>query len=191
MFKYMGAKGNYKGAPYEINSDDVWQNVYNLYVENVPTEQRWERLYQFMDRAIENGMLDMSDVFEIENINDVKYAQQIFALKEKKARMAQQAMAEQQMQQNNQTQAQFVEMQTQSKIAVEQAKAQGKGQADLAVQQAKNEGSMVIEDLKAENQSEIEAQKHQQEIQKMQLDEAHVEAIARKVAQLLKENKSE
>ncbi len=189
MFKYMGTKGNFQGIPYEINSDDVWQNVYNLYVENVPTEQRWERLYQFMDRAIENGTLDMSDVFEIENINDVKYAQQIFALKEKKARMAQEAAAQQQMEQNNQTQAQFVQMQTDSKIAVEQAKAQGKGQADMAVQQAKNEGAMGLEDLKAENESEIEGQKHQQEIQKMQLDESHIEAIATKVAQLLKEDK--
>ena len=185
MFKYLGTKGNYNGSPYEINSDDVWQNVYNLYVENVPTEQRWERLYQFMDRAIEAGIIDMSDVFEIENINDVKYAQQIFALKEKKAKIAQQALAQQQMEQNNQTQAQFVQAQTESKIAVEQAKAQSKGQADLAVQQAKNEGAMALEDLKAENQADIEGQKHNQELQKIMLDESQVTEIANKVAQML------
>jgi hypothetical protein len=80
---------------------------YDIIIEDRPSDEAKQVLYQSMEKDIQTGVLDTSDVFTIANTYNLKDAQMILSFRAKKSRerMQQQAMQQQQMNGQIQTQA--------------------------------------------------------------------------------------
>lgn len=80
---------------------------YDIIIEDRPSDEAKQVLYQSMEKDIQTGVLDTSDVFTITNTYNLKDAQMILSFRAKKSRerMQQQAMQQQQMNGQIQTQA--------------------------------------------------------------------------------------
>jgi len=174
MLKYSQDRGMCDGIPYNVD-ENAWKNVYKCRVKNTPTAQRWERLYQFLDRYADNVMLDPDVVFAIEDCEDVKEAQLILVTAVKKARK--QAMLDAQFQQQHQQQL------NQAQIA---ATTDSKIKIDKSKELAKTQGALILENQKAGSALELEEKKSDDQILMMRLEEDQMDQIAKKVVSLLK-----
>jgi len=172
--KYNGKKGSYKGKNYEINPAETWEHIYGIHVRAMATKERWERLYQFIDRALDGGWLKMSTALDVENAEDVKDATLMFKIAESRATAQAQKEADYNMEKNMEQAQASIEATTQSKIAVDQSKETIKGQAALAVQTKKNEAVAMGKEMDLENQITI-----------MRLEDDQMDTIAKKVVSLL------
>lgn len=144
-------------APYQGYVQTIGQNTlellkfteenlpydYDIMIEDRPTDEQRQILYESMKKDIEQGLITSSEVMTVMNTFNLKQAQMIFDYKVKKARERQQEFSMQQQQQNGQ-------IQTQSALAVEQAKQQTlqlQLQADLMKIQAEKEWDYKIKQL--------------------------------------------
>lgn len=101
-------------------STDVSNYEYGILIENKPTDVERQRLQQYIQASLGdgvNGTLDMEDAIFIESIDNLKMAQKVLAYRIKKKR-------NQRMQEAQQQQAMNAQVQQQAALTAEQAKQQ-------------------------------------------------------------------
>jgi hypothetical protein len=101
-------------------STDVSNYEYGILIENKPTDVERQRLQQYIQASLGdgvNGTLDMEDAIFIESIDNLKMAQRVLAYRIKKKR-------NQRMQEAQQQQAMNAQVQQQAALTAEQAKQQ-------------------------------------------------------------------
>ena len=101
-------------------STDVSNYEYGILIENKPTDVERQRLQQYIQASLGdgvNGTLDMEDAIFIESIDNLKMAQKVLAYRIKKKR-------NQRIQEAQQQQAMNAQVQQQAALTAEQAKQQ-------------------------------------------------------------------
>lgn len=177
MIKYSGAEGNFGGNPYFIDASteaNTWRNVYKCRVKTTMNNERWNRLYEFLNRYIEMGYNIPPDVvFAIEDTDDVKEAEMLLADAVKRAEQTARGDAQYQFQMQEQQRKNAIADTTESKISIDKSKQLAKTQGDLILQNQKDNATLELQDKKTDD-----------EIRVMKLDESMIEQIAKKVLAL-------
>ena len=138
-------------------SADVTKHEFGIKIEDRPTEEQKQRLMQILQASVAQGQVDFEDAVYIEQIKNLKQAQQVLAYRIKKKRKEAEAKAMKQQQMNGQ-------IQMQSAQAAEQSKQQTL-QMELNLK-------MEMEKLKAQLQGQLQDQKYKYEIQIEELKQA-------------------
>lgn len=128
----------------------VSKHEFGVRIEDRPTEEQKQRLMAILQASVAQGQVDFEDAVYIENITNLKQAQQVLAyrIKRKKQEAEQKAMRQQQM--NGQ-------IQMQSAQSAEQAKQQ--------TIQVDTQAKMEMEKLKNELESRLLKQKYEYEME--------------------------
>ena len=138
-------------------SPSVSKHEFGVKIEDRPTEEQKARLMQILQASVAQGQVDFEDAVFIEQITNLKQAQQVLAYRIKRKREDAERKAKEMQQMNGQ-------IQQQSAQASEQAKQQ--------TVQVEMQAKMQMEKLKAELQSELQKQKYQFELELAGLREA-------------------
>ena len=128
----------------------VSKHEFGVKIEDRPTEEQKARLMQILQASVAQGQVDFEDAVFIEQITNLKQAQQVLSYRIKKKREEAQQQAMQQQQQNGQIQMQSAQSAEQSKQQTLQMEMQAK---------------MEMEKLKAELQSQLQKEKYQFELE--------------------------
>ena len=131
-------------------TNTVSKHEFGVKIEDRPTEEQKARLMQILQASVAQGQVDFEDAVFIEQITNLKQAQQVLAYRIKKKREEAQQQAMQQQQQNGQIQMQSAQSAEQSKQQTLQMEMQAK---------------MEMEKLKAELQSQLQKEKYQFELE--------------------------
>lgn len=131
-------------------SPSVSKHEFGVKIEDRPTEEQKARLMQILQASVAQGQVDFEDAVFIEQITNLKQAQQVLAYRIKRKREDAERKAKEMQQMNGQ-------IQQQSAQASEQAKQQ--------TVQVEMQAKMQMEKLKAELQSELQKQKYQFELE--------------------------
>ena len=137
-------------------SPNLSTHEYAFRVEDKPDDVAKQRLQQKLDIAVNRDQIDVDAAVMIENMDNVKVAQQYlaFKIKEKRERDMQDAMARQQ---------QNAELQTQSNIKSEQEKRK--------TLQLETDGDAYIEEVKGDIEKELEVLQAELDRQKVALEQ--------------------
>ena len=138
-------------------SADVGKHEFGVKIEDRPTEEQKQRLMQILQGSVAQGQVDFEDAVYIEQITNLKQAQQVLAYRIKKKREEAEQKAIRQQEMNGQ-------IQQQSAQAAEQAKQQ--------TLQMDSQMRMEMEKLKAELQSKLQQEKYKFEIQIEEMKQA-------------------
>lgn len=183
MLKYGGAKGTYKGSPYNVDASTesgLWKNVYCVHVKNTPTELRWERLYQWIDRFIDAGQMDPAVAFAIEKTDDLEEAQAMLIVMVKN------------MERKSQLAAQYeFEQQKEMKLADARAKVDSQIQIDTNKGKVKTQGELIVSNQKGAQALDLQDKKTDDQIQIMRLEDDQMDTIAKNVVHLLSQQNKE
>jgi hypothetical protein len=128
----------------------VSKHEFGVKIEDRPTEEQKARLMQILQASVAQGQVDFEDAVFIEQITNLKQAQQVLAYRIKKKREEAEAKAQRQQQQNGQIQQQAAQSAEQSKQQTIQMEMQIK---------------MEMEKLKSELQSKLQREKYEFEMQ--------------------------
>ena len=131
-------------------SPSVGRHEFGVKIEDRPTEEQKQRLMQILQGSVAQGQVDFEDAVFIEQITNLKQAQQVLAYRMKKKREEAQANAEKQQQMNGQ-------IQQQSAQAAEQSKQQ--------TMQMEMELKMKMEQMKSELASKLQKEKYEYELE--------------------------
>tara|TARA_R110000764_G_scaffold13000_5_gene37672 strand:+ start:1144 stop:3474 length:2331 start_codon:yes stop_codon:yes gene_type:complete len=131
-------------------SPSVSKHEFGVKIEDRPTEEVKARLMGILQNSVAQGQVDFEDAVYIEQITNLKQAQQVLSYRIKKKKEEAQANAEKQQQMNGQ-------IQQQSAQAAEQSKQQ--------TLQMEMEGKMEMEKLKAQLQSQLQKEKYEFEME--------------------------
>ena len=131
-------------------SPSVSKHEFGVKIEDRPTEEVKARLMGILQNSVAQGQVDFEDAVYIEQITNLKQAQQVLSYRIKKKKEEAQANAEKQQQMNGQ-------IQQQSAQAAEQSKQQ--------TLQMEMEGKMEMEKLKAQLQSQLQKEKYEFELE--------------------------
>lgn len=131
-------------------SPTVSKHEFGVKIEDRPTEEQKQRLMQILQASVAQGQVDFEDAVYIEQIKNLKQAQQVLAYRIKKKREEAEAKAQRQQQMNGQ-------IQMQSAQAAEQAKQQ--------TLQMEMQMKMEMEKLKSELQSKLQKEKYEYELE--------------------------
>ena len=126
----------------------VSKHEFGIQIEDRPTEEQKARLMQILQASVAQGQVDFEDAVYIEQIKNLKQAQQVLAYRIKKKREDAERKAKEMQQMNGQ-------IQQQSAMASEQAK-----QQTLQI-----EFQLKAEMEKIKNQHAIELQKQRYEFE--------------------------
>jgi len=146
---YVRSLGN-KSMEFFKMSPSVGKHEFGVKIEDRPTEEQKQRLMQILQGSVAQGQVDFEDAVYIEQITNLKQAQQVLAYRMKKKREEAQANAERQQQMNGQ-------IQQQSAQAAEQSKQQ--------TLQMEMEMKMQMEKMKAELASKLQKEKYEYELE--------------------------
>ena len=146
---YVRSLGN-KSMEFFKMSPSVGKHEFGVKIEDRPTEEQKQRLMQILQGSVAQGQVDFEDAVFIEQITNLKQAQQVLAYRMKKKREEAQANAERQQQMNGQ-------IQQQSAQAAEQSKQQ--------TLQMEMEMKMQMEKMKAELASKLQKEKYEYELE--------------------------
>ena len=131
-------------------SPTVSKHEFGVKIEDRPTEEQKQRLMQILQASVAQGQVDFEDAVYIEQIKNLKQAQQVLAYRIKKKREEAEEKAIRQQQMNGQ-------IQMQSAQAAEQAKQQ--------TLQMEMQMKMEMEKLKSELESKLQDEKYKYELQ--------------------------
>lgn len=109
---------------------EILRRDIGVVAEPVPTQQEWNELYISLQEARKQGTILESDFMRIRRVTNLKQAQALLAVAEKKAQRQAQESKQADMQMNAQVQQQSLQM---------------KSQADAALQKEKTNGEIVLE----------------------------------------------
>lgn len=146
---YVRSLGN-KSMEFFKMSPSVGKHEFGVKIEDRPSEEQKQRLMQILQGSVAQGQVDFEDAVYIEQITNLKQAQQVLAYRMKKKREEAQANAERQQQMNGQ-------IQQQSAQAAEQSKQQ--------TLQMEMEMKMQMEKMKAELASKLQKEKYEYELE--------------------------
>jgi len=107
---------------------------FGIFIELLPDEEERQTLENNIQVALGQKMIDLDDAIDIREIKNIKLANQLLKLKRRKKMERDQAMA----QQNMQAQAQSQQMAAQETAKVEMEKDQAKAQTEENLEQVKN-----------------------------------------------------
>lgn len=144
----------------EVDSDIAWRD-YGIELEKRPTQDQKAWLMSIMQADIANGVLNSADAVLLVNTKNVKEAQMIWAykVKKEKERLAQQKMAELQMQQQGAQQAAAIAQQT------ELQKMQMQAELELQKEQIRVQGELEKERMRIESAERIAMAANQTKLQ--------------------------
>lgn len=144
----------------EVDSDIAWRD-YGIELEKRPTQDQKAWLMSIMQADIANGVLNSADAVLLVNTKNVKEAQMIWAykVKKEKERLAQQKMAELQMQQQGAQQAAAIAQQT------ELQKIQMQAELELQKEQIRVQGELEKERMRIESAERIAMAANQTKLQ--------------------------
>jgi|TARA_B110000091_G_scaffold892_1_gene833 hypothetical protein len=131
-------------------SPSVSKHEFGVKIEDRPTEEVKARLMGILQNSVAQGQVDFEDAVYIEQITNLKQAQQVLSYRIKKKKEEAQANAQKQQEMNGQ-------IQQQSAQAAEQSKQQ--------TLQMEMEGKMQMEKLKAQLQSQLQKEKYEFEME--------------------------
>lgn len=131
-------------------SPSVSKHEFGVKIEDRPTEEQKVRLMQILQASVAQGQVDFEDAVFIENITNLKQAQQMLAYRIKKKRELAEIKAIRQQEMNGQ-------IQMQSSQSAEQAKQQ--------TMQLEMQMKMEMEKLKNQLDSELLKQKYEYELE--------------------------
>lgn len=131
-------------------SPSVSKHEFGVKIEDRPTEEQKVRLMQILQASVAQGQVDFEDAVFIENITNLKQAQQMLAYRIKKKRELAEIKAIRQQEMNGQ-------IQMQSAQSAEQAKQQ--------TMQVEMQMKMEMEKLKNQLDSELLKQKYEYELE--------------------------
>ena len=142
---YVRSLGN-KSMEFFKMSPSVGKHEFGVKIEDRPTEEQKQRLMQILQGSVAQGQVDFEDAVFIEQITNLKQAQQVLAYRMKKKREEAQANAERQQQMNGQIQQQSAQAAEQSKQQTQMEKMK----AELAskLQKEKYEYELEIEGIR-------------------------------------------
>lgn len=152
---YIRSLGNNSMKFFKMSAS-VGKHEFGIKIEDRPTEEQKARLMQILQASVAQGQVDFEDAVFIEQITNLKQAQQVLAYRIKKKREIAEEKATRQQQQNGQIQMQSaqaaeqakqqtVQLEAQAKIEIEKAKAQFQGE----LQKQKYEFEMELEKIRA------------------------------------------
>ena len=131
-------------------SPSVSKHEFGVKIEDRPTEEQKVRLMQILQASVAQGQVDFEDAVFIENITNLKQAQQMLAYRIKKKKELAEIKAIRQQEMNGQ-------IQMQSSQSAEQAKQQ--------TMQLEMQMKMEMEKLKNQLDSELLKQKYEYELE--------------------------
>ena len=152
---------------------------FGIFIELAPDEEEKQMLENNIQMALQQQLIRLSDAIDLRNINNIKLANQLLKIKERKKVEQDQAMQQQNIQAQQQAQQQTAQAQaqaeaqkqqtvTQSQIQLEQAKAEFKAKNLEQEKQIKKElmeiefnYNMQLRALEAESKSQIEDKKQE------------------------------
>jgi len=131
-------------------SPSVSKHEFGVKIEDRPTDEQRQRLMQILQASVAQGQVDFEDAVFIENITNLKQAQQVLAYRIKRKREIAEQNAIRQQQMNGQIQQQAAQ-------AAEQSKQQTL-QLDMQMK-------MEMEKLKAQLEGDLQKQKYEFEME--------------------------
>ena len=160
---YVRSLGN-KSMKFFKMSPTVSKYEFGVAIEDRPSDEQRARLMQILQASVAQGQVDFEDAVFIENINNIKQAQQVLAYRIKKKREEAEERSMKQQQMNGQIQQEAAQSAEQAKQQTLQMEFQMKSemeklkhQLDLEIQKAKHEHELQIEELKAGTKLEASA----------------------------------
>lgn len=153
---YVRSLGN-KSMKFFKMSPSVGKHEFGVKIEDRPTEEQKQRLMQILQASVAQGQVDFEDAVYIEQITNLKQAQQVLAYRIKKKREEAEQKAIRQQEMNG-------KIQQESAQAAEAAKQQ--------TLQMDNQMKMEMEKLKAQLQSQLQKEKYEYEIKITEMQEA-------------------
>jgi hypothetical protein len=147
-------------------SPSVGRHEFGVKIEDRPTEEQKQRLMQILQGSVAQGQVDFEDAVYIEQITNLKQAQQVLAYRMKKKREEAQANAEKQQQMNGQIQQQSAQAAEQSK----QQTLQMEMELKMKMEQVKSELASKLQKEKYEYELEIEGIRQASNIERNAMD---------------------
>jgi hypothetical protein len=152
---------------------------FGIFIELAPDEEERQLLENNIQMALSQKIIKLSDAIDIRNTKNVKLANELLKIKEKKKVQEDQAMQQQNIQAQQQAQQQTAQAQaqaeaqkqqqvTQAQIQLEQAKAEFKAknlqqEADIKKQlmEAEFQYNVKLRDMEAKQKSKLEGEKQE------------------------------
>ena len=152
---------------------------FGIFIELAPDEEERQLLENNIQMALSQKIIKLSDAIDIRNTKNVKLANELLKIKEKKKVQEDQAMQQQNIQAQQQAQQRTAQAQaqaeaqkqqqvTQAQIQLEQAKAEFKAknlqqEADIKKQlmEAEFQYNVKLRDMEAKQKSKLEGEKQQ------------------------------
>lgn len=148
---YVRSLGN-KSMKFFKMSPSVGKHEFGVKIEDRPTEEQKQRLMQILQASVAQGQVDFEDAVYIEQITNLKQAQQVLAYRIKKKREEAEQKAIRQQEMNGQIQQQSAQAAEQSK----QQTLQMNAQLEMEMEKLKNQLASQLQKEKYKYELEIE-----------------------------------
>lgn len=136
-------------------SKDITLHDYGIFLQDKPDEVQRERMARRLEQALQAGQITIADSLAIENIDNLKQAEEVLAFKIKRNQEDKRKESERQQQMNAQVQIQSAQAAEQAKQQTIQVEAQTKAQIlqmekqlEAQLQQQKYQFEMQLEQLR-------------------------------------------
>ena len=136
-------------------SKDITLHDYGIFLQDKPDEYQKEKMARRLEQALQSNQITIADSLAIENIDNLKQAEEVLAFKIKRNREEQRKDAERQQQMNAQVQMQSSQAAEQAKQQTLQVDAQVRAQLiqmekqlDYKLQEQKYQYEMQLEQLR-------------------------------------------
>ena len=148
---YVRSLGN-KSMKFFKMSPSVGKHEFGVKIEDRPTEEQKQRLMQILQASVAQGQVDFEDAVYIEQITNLKQAQQVLAYRIKKKREEAEQKAIRQQEMNGKIQQQSAQAAEQSK----QQTLQMNAQMEMEMEKLKNQLASQLQKEKYKYELEIE-----------------------------------
>lgn len=135
-------------------SKDITLHDYGIFLQDKPDEYQRERMSRRLEQALQSGQITIADSLAIENIDNLKQAEEVLAFRIKRNQEEKRKDSERQQQMNAQVQIQSAQAAEQAKQQTIQVEAQTKAQ---------------ILQMEKQLEAQLQQQKYQFELQLEQL----------------------
>ena len=170
---YVKALGTDSIEFFKVNPH-VTAHEYGIILEDKPNEHQKEQLNKRIEQALQAGQITIADSLLIENLENVKQAQEILAYRIDENLKKAQEQATIQQQQNAQIQQQAA----QASEAAKQQTIQIETQSKLQLLQTKIDGDAILMDKKYEYEKQLEEIRTQGRIEQKEIEADSREVVA-------------
>lgn len=142
-------------------SKDITLHDYGIFIQDKPDEYQKEKMARRLEQALQSNQITIADSLAIENIDNIKQAEEVLAFRIKRNQEEARKNSERQQQMNAQVQMQSAQAAEQAKQQTIQIDSQAKAQLmrmekelDFQLQQQKYQFEMQLEQLRVSGRIE-------------------------------------